>query len=637
MADEKEDKKLAAEVTKTPSYGIEFGKPYNGYFVPLEIAGYGGQAKVYKAKLIPETFVGPYFYSRIMSGGLEPKIIGIRGNYDLSDPEFEAELRRRIGDVTKPNTSTHEWLRNEMENRENELAKAGWIVAAKIPDMPSDRFDREAYALCKMGRHPNIVDYIAGDDIIFDDGNVRPAMMMEYFPSAGVKGKMEPRQLVETLWAVLGALHDAAHAEGVIHRDIKPENILIGKDGTVKLTDFGLAKVEKSRTLTRDGMAGGTPPYMAPEQIDNTYGKIGEDTDVYQVGMTAIKAAAGRNMYELKEFGDGSDIRPMLFSILDTSKPHPYSPRDLAPNISDSLALWIVTATQKDRRKRYTCELALRELRTILDTEDFAFTSTSTPPTDANITKLREDFIIRSGQAQYAGMMLEETDAYQQYMKHWNIASDEEADIVDRVDSLKETETHLGRLPKVRYGNFHEDSAKLKAKFEEMKDDIEAFRPLRRTATDVSHKYEKLLEELDNEHAFYLQTGADVKKRAEVMKETAIKTKARIMSTAPDFGKKHINNLDALVRELSNLDKFFVEKKRKFVEKRLGELKVAVEKGYADARLMYIQLNKSKKNALEDFGFDFAKEFTEQMDGYAKAMGINVPSGPSAGPSEENR
>ena len=85
-----------------------------------------------------------------------------------------------------------------------------------------------------------------------------------------------------------------AHALGVVHRDVKPSNIMIGRDGAVKLLDFGLARgvgIDVT-TLTRTGTIVGTPSYMSPEQFD-THG-VDERSDIYSLGVVLFEMLTGK-------------------------------------------------------------------------------------------------------------------------------------------------------------------------------------------------------------------------------------------------------------------------------------------------------------------------------------------------------
>src|SRR6185312_12180189 len=102
--------------------------------------------------------------------------------------------------------------------------------------------------------------------------------------------------------ATLDLLHQtasalaAAHAAGVVHRDIKPGNVLMGDDGIVKITDFGIAWSASDVPLTQTGQVVGTAHYLSPEQADGA--KAGPASDVYALGMIAYECLAGRRAFD---------------------------------------------------------------------------------------------------------------------------------------------------------------------------------------------------------------------------------------------------------------------------------------------------------------------------------------------------
>lgn len=97
----------------------------------------------------------------------------------------------------------------------------------------------------------------------------------------------------------------AAHARGVIHRDVKPGNLMVGRDGTVKILDFGSARSRRSRALTAQGMVLGTPLYMSPEQLRGE--RVGPATDVWSLAVVLVEALQGEH-----PFGGGSRRRTLM-------------------------------------------------------------------------------------------------------------------------------------------------------------------------------------------------------------------------------------------------------------------------------------------------------------------------------------
>ncbi len=145
-----------------------------------------------------------------------------------------------------------------------------------------ERLEREAKSLARLN-HRNIVtihQYLIDDDIHY--------IVMEYVEGLTLSeiiassAPMPFDNAAKLILQVLDAI-GYAHKHGLIHRDIKPANILIARDGTVKVTDFGIAKLVDSKHLTRTGQAPGSSCYMAPEQIQGT--NVDPRIDIYALGI----------------------------------------------------------------------------------------------------------------------------------------------------------------------------------------------------------------------------------------------------------------------------------------------------------------------------------------------------------------
>lgn len=173
-------------------------------------------------------------------------------------------------------------------------------VAVKIlnPKLASDpqfllRFNREAKALASLS-HPNIVqvfDFGREGELVF--------LVMEYVDGVSLRemmrgGKLTPEQALKIVPQICDALQ-YAHSTGVVHRDIKPENILVDRRGTVKVADFGLAKIlsrDDPAPVTRTSLTLGTPHYMAPEQVENLKG-VDHRADIYSLGVVIYEMLTG--------------------------------------------------------------------------------------------------------------------------------------------------------------------------------------------------------------------------------------------------------------------------------------------------------------------------------------------------------
>lgn len=147
--------------------------------------------------------------------------------------------------------------------------------------------------------HPNAITVY---DVAEHDGD--PWLIMEYLPSKSLatvlseQGTLPPAETARIGAQVASALV-AAHAAGIVHRDIKPANVLLGDDGTVKITDFGISRATGDVTVTATGMLAGTPAYLAPEVAK------GEDpkpaADVFSLGSTLYTAVEGHSPFGLSE------------------------------------------------------------------------------------------------------------------------------------------------------------------------------------------------------------------------------------------------------------------------------------------------------------------------------------------------
>lgn len=156
------------------------------------------------------------------------------------------------------------------------------------------RFTREARTLAKLN-HPNIVS-------VYEFGKVQDTFyfLMEFVDGPTLRevvsgGQLSPQHAL----AIVPHLCDAlqfAHDKGVIHRDIKPENILMAKDGSVKIADFGLSRILGSENqptvLTGTHQIMGTPRYMAPEQLEGAHG-VDHRADIYSLGVVFYEMLTG--------------------------------------------------------------------------------------------------------------------------------------------------------------------------------------------------------------------------------------------------------------------------------------------------------------------------------------------------------
>ncbi|MBX6342429.1 MAG: serine/threonine protein kinase, partial [Thermomicrobiaceae bacterium] len=153
------------------------------------------------------------------------------------------------------------------------------------------RFEREARAAAAVA-HPNVVE-------VFDYGRDAQTLfiVMEWVDGSDLKHLIMERaplpipeavRLIREILRGLGAIHRA----GIIHRDVKPQNVLLARDGTAKITDFGIARGALDTGLTDTGMALGTAAYMAPEQASGQ--RLTPAADLYSAGVILYEMLTGR-------------------------------------------------------------------------------------------------------------------------------------------------------------------------------------------------------------------------------------------------------------------------------------------------------------------------------------------------------
>jgi serine/threonine protein kinase len=180
----------------------------------------------------------------------------------------------------------------------------------------AERFTREAKALARLS-HPNIVtihDFGSSDSLYY--------LVMEFVEGINLRQAIAAKALeagdaLRVVEQVCQALQ-FAHSRGVVHRDIKPENILLTEDGTVKIADFGLAKLmddnREEVTLTATRQVMGTLAYMAPEQIDNS-SRVDHRADIYSLGVVFYELLTGH--LPLGRFEPPSTLGPGIDERVD--------------------------------------------------------------------------------------------------------------------------------------------------------------------------------------------------------------------------------------------------------------------------------------------------------------------------------
>jgi eukaryotic-like serine/threonine-protein kinase len=241
-----------------------------------------------------------------------------------------------------------------------EDGRLGRRVALKVPpaELADDpramaRFEREAWALAQLS-HPGVVRVLA-----IEEAGGRRFLVLELIEGRNLARvladdgvRLSAERLLEIGAAVASALR-AAHAAGVVHRDLKPENVMLTTDGTVKVIDFGVARLTepsvptgsqppRSRTITRHGMVMGTTPYMAPEQVRGQ--PADARTDLFALGLLLHEAATGERAF------DGPTDADVFAAILRSTPPELSTRR---PDLPPALSGLIARCLAKEPERRY--------------------------------------------------------------------------------------------------------------------------------------------------------------------------------------------------------------------------------------------------------------------------------------------
>ena len=202
------------------------------------------------------------------------------------------------------------------------------------------RFEAEARAAGRLS-HANVVG-------VFDTGehNGNPFIVMELLSGRTMGDEAASGQATEerarSICGEIVSALKASHAQGVLHRDLKPGNVLLCQDGSVKVGDFGVAKMAEGMDLTQAGMLLGTPAYLAPERIEGKPASAA--TDIYSVGVMMYEFLSGQRPFE------ADTPLGLIRAIQDEPVP---SLAGLRPDIDPAFAAVIERAMHRDPAIRY--------------------------------------------------------------------------------------------------------------------------------------------------------------------------------------------------------------------------------------------------------------------------------------------
>ena len=295
--------------------------------------------------------------------------------------------RYRLGEIVGAGGMGRVWRGRDLMLR-REVAVKEILPTAEAGGL--DRFDRreqtlrEARAGARL-QHPNVVAIL---DVLHTD---RPWIVMEYVPSRSLHqlvtadGPLAPREAARIGLRLLAAL-SAAHGAGIIHRDVKPHNVLIGDDGRVVLTDFGLAVLDDGGGVTRADLVVGSPHYVAPERAGEGASTVA--SDLWSLGATLYMAVEGRAPYQ----------RPTVMGTLTALAIAPPDP----PRRAGPLTPALVGLLDREPGRRPDAETLRRHLEGVVDGRPYRPTTGATRRRRAGIAATAAVLAVTAGGAAFA-------------------------------------------------------------------------------------------------------------------------------------------------------------------------------------------------------------------------------------------
>jgi serine/threonine-protein kinase len=227
---------------------------------------------------------------------------------------------------------------------------SGEIVALKVPFMQFEsdvgtfnRFQREE-EICRQLNHPYILKIVPTDT-----AKSRPYLAMEFLDGETLDKVMEktkplPEKEAAAICSRICEALEHMHKNNIVHRDLKPQNIMVCKDGSIRIIDFGIAKAARMRRLTFVGFSPtmGTPDYMAPEQVNGRRGD--HRTDIYSLGAILYEMVTGKVPFE----GESPYV---VMNARTTGDPE--APRKINSHLTPVIEEIVLHALSRDPGERY--------------------------------------------------------------------------------------------------------------------------------------------------------------------------------------------------------------------------------------------------------------------------------------------
>jgi serine/threonine-protein kinase len=236
-------------------------------------------------------------------------------SFRMSSPPTTLGQYQIIREIARSNDIVYEAY-DPLMNRRVAIKELSMPAGATSPqkDERVSRFRREAQAAGTLN-HPNIMTVFT-----FAEDAGRTFMAMEYLDGCSLRNELDTKgflpvpRAIEIAMEVLQGL-EHAHAKGVIHRDIKPDNVQILSNGSIKITDFGIARLTFQPNLTMDGQVFGTPSYMSPEQV------VGKDidarSDLFSLGVMLYEMISGQKPFA------GDSVVSITYAIMNKEPQQP--------------------------------------------------------------------------------------------------------------------------------------------------------------------------------------------------------------------------------------------------------------------------------------------------------------------------
>lgn len=280
-----------------------------------------------------------------------------------SDADLVARARGRIGSILKDKWTLDDLLgMGGMASVYAATHRNGNRVAIKLlePEAAAvkdirERFLREGYVANRVG-HPGAVEIV--DDNVDDDGTVFLVMELLHGETLeqrwSAEGRLPWRDVLLIGNGILDVLN-AAHDKGIVHRDIKPGNVFVERTGSVKLLDFGIARLRQGgmdKSTTGYDTALGTPGFVAPEQARGRWDEVDAQSDLFSVGAMLFAVVTGRHIHE-------ADTGNEQFMLAMTQQAPPA--RTVLPELSEPVAALLDRALRYEKNERWPNAAAMQQ------------------------------------------------------------------------------------------------------------------------------------------------------------------------------------------------------------------------------------------------------------------------------------